>query len=343
MWTQERFFPVVDFSVLNRRSRRGVAGTAPALTLALAVMLALGLGLLSAPQQAQAQGETARLRQDVERLRQDMMDLQSAVFGQNGQSGQSGASTGTSAATRPAAAAGSPAVARLQVQIQELSDQIRGMTGRYEALDNRLRLLEGRMDKLVADMDFRLKALEQGRAKTGVAGLSQTPAADPAQTGAAPADGVLPPQGEAVAPAEAAETGGLQAILADKTPDEQYQYAMTLLHQHDFQGAEASLRLFLQQNPKHKLTGNAMYWLGETYYARARYEEAASVFGETYIQDRNGPKAVHSLLKLAMSLENAQQSEAACTAYRELLDKHAGAEARVLDKARAAAEKLKCP
>ena len=38
------------------------------------------------------------------------------------------------------------------------------------------------------------------------------------------------------------------------------------------------------------MAGNAQYWLGETYYARGKYMEAASTFAEGYKRIRKARK-----------------------------------------------------
>jgi len=42
--------------------------------------------------------------------------------------------------------------------------------------------------------------------------------------------------------------------------------------------AERELREFVRRFPRHEFADNAQYWLGETYYARKSYSEAAAAF-----------------------------------------------------------------
>ena len=48
------------------------------------------------------------------------------------------------------------------------------------------------------------------------------------------------------------------------------------LKQADYPAAEAALKAFIEQHPKDPMAGNAQYWLGETYYTRSSFMEAAS-------------------------------------------------------------------
>jgi tol-pal system protein YbgF len=109
-------------------------------------------------------------------------------------------------------------------------------------------------------------------------------------------------------------TGGLPSASAS----EQYNVAFGLLRQPDYPAAEEALKTFVAQHPKDALAGSAQYWLGETYYARGRYAEAASAFAEGYKNYPKGTKAADDLLKLGMSLARANQKQNACVAFVQL-------------------------
>jgi tol-pal system protein YbgF len=98
----------------------------------------------------------------------------------------------------------------------------------------------------------------------------------------------------------------------------QYNAAFGLLKQADYPAAEEALMTFIAQHPKDPLAGSAQYWLGETYYARGRYAEAASAFAEGYKHYPKGTKAAEDLLKLGMSLGRANQKQNACVAFAQL-------------------------
>ncbi len=93
----------------------------------------------------------------------------------------------------------------------------------------------------------------------------------------------------------------------------------------DYASAEKALKRFLADNPKDKLAGSARYWLGETYYARGQYRDAAESFLATYRDFPRSQKAPDSLLKLALSLEGLGEKEAACATYREVEKKYPSA------------------
>ena len=90
--------------------------------------------------------------------------------------------------------------------------------------------------------------------------------------------------------------------MPEGTPQQQYDYAFGLLRQANYAGAEEAFSAFLVENPDHTLAGNAKYWLGETYYVRGNYQQAAVTFAEGFESYPDNSKAPDNLLKLGMSL-----------------------------------------
>ena len=103
-----------------------------------------------------------------------------------------------------------------------------------------------------------------------------------------------------------------------KLYDAGYNYLMAS----DYVSAEATFRSFLRNHPQDPLSGNAQYWLGETFFARGDYRKAAHEFLKGYKTYKTSAKAPDNLLKLGMSLQRLGQSEAACQTYTQLRDKY---------------------
>ena len=102
------------------------------------------------------------------------------------------------------------------------------------------------------------------------------------------------------------------------TPKEQYTFALNLLRQTNYDQAEIALTEFIAIQGKHSLTGNARYWLGETYYVRADYEQAAQTFFQGYQASPSNVKAPDMLLKLGMSLAQLKKKTEACATFNKL-------------------------
>ena len=105
-------------------------------------------------------------------------------------------------------------------------------------------------------------------------------------------------------------------------PRQLYDAGYNYLMASDYASAEATFRSFLRNHPQDPLSGNAQYWLGETFFARGDYRKAAHEFLKGYKTYKTSAKAPDNLLKLGMSLQRLGQSEAACQTYTQLKDNY---------------------
>lgn len=176
-----------------------------------------------------------------------------------------------------------------------------------------------------------------------------TPVAPPGGTsagGSGPGFGTLTPPGSRSAAASAGRAPAGQpaagGTLATGSAAAQYNHAFGLLKQADYPGAEAALKAFIEQHPTDPMAGNAQYWLGETYYARNRFLEAASAFAEGYKRYPKSAKAADNLLKLAMALGRANQKQNACVALTQLAHDFPNPGAAVREHAGAEKKRLGC-
>jgi tol-pal system protein YbgF len=324
--------------------QRPILSTASLLALACLVS-----GIFGVIAPARAQNDIQTLSDKVDRLQQELSDVERQVY--NGQ-----------VPAGSAAAADSGAAASQEVRIQQLETQLSNLTGQLETLNYNLKQLSTRLDKLSQDTDFRLSALEHGQpvaggsapgstldAQGGAQPLTPPPGQPPVQGNGQPIDpnaplkqstlapttlGTLtqtqlqanntqPPAG-ATPPAATTTTAGAYQ-LPGNTVEAQYEYAFNLLRQANYDEAEKALRAFVDQHPTDSLAGNAQYWLGETYYVRGRYQDAAVAFAEGYQKYTSNSKAPDNLLKLGMSLGQIGKKSDACVAFSELNKKYPGA------------------
>ena len=149
------------------------------------------------------------------------------------------------------------------------------------------------------------------------------------------------PESESAGPGSALHPAS-SGVLPAGSASEQYNFAFGLLKQADYPAAEAALKSFVRQHPDDGLAGSAQYWLGETYYARGNYAEAAIAFAEGYKRYPKGTKAPDNLLKLGMSLARANQKQNACTALVQLDHDFPNPGNAIKERARAEKKKLGC-
>jgi tol-pal system protein YbgF len=268
------------------------------------------------------------------------------------------------------AAGGGTVAAQNEVRFQQVEQQMSQLTGQIEQLELKINDLADKFDRMQKDTEFRLGELERmasGGGSTPMAGAdgaaaptdmaAATPAPAQAQVdpGAPPQPtqpGVLGtlsneqmqslPQAPAGAAEQAAANAAASVVLPGSTPQEQYDYATSLVQRGAYAEAEIALKSFVAEHPKDPLAGNAQYWLGETYYVRSDFKNAAVAFAEGYQKYPKSAKSADNLLKLGMSLGQTGRNDDACTAFRQLDKQFPDASQAIKDRAARAKQRYKC-
>lgn len=130
---------------------------------------------------------------------------------------------------------------------------------------------------------------------------------------------------------------------SQKTPKEAYDAAYALLKKGEYEKAQKAFSTFLKDYPKSDLAGNANYWLGETYYARGKYEQAIGIFADGVSKYKNSSKAPDNMLKLGLTLKQLNKKTESCTAFKSLETEFPKASQTLKDRAKTEAKKLSCP
>ncbi|HEX3412514.1 MAG TPA: tol-pal system protein YbgF [Stellaceae bacterium] len=295
-----------------------------------------------------ARAQERAMQDRLDRLERDLSMLQRQVYrGAPSQVVSAGSAGAVDAELR---------MDRLEAQMRELTGRVEDAVNAAEQLRRRLEQINSDIDlRLSQGPGPPRNAAPSAHASAGITdsspagqlamrGLSATansprsgPASDPMPPGnlgspppARPGGaGTLTPPGTpsgATQPVpdtlNVATVGNFRPPSASELPagsaSAQYNAAFGLLKQADYPAAEEALKTFVAQHPKDALAGSAQYWLGETYYTRGRYAEAASAFAEGYKNYPRGSKAADDLLKLGMSLARANQKQNACVAFAQL-------------------------
>lgn len=315
----------------------------------------MGLAILTVPAATSAQsfgsGDTRVINDQMAQMQRELDVLQRHVYqGRPDEIAQAGPGGGN--------------IAGLQLRLDEIDSRMRDMNGRMEELNHRVNQLNDRLDKFASDLDFRLSNTAPGSA-AGASATAPPPPADAPLTLTPPPPsagdpsrapsvsgnlGTLPlgsSQSASVPPAGAPAAGAGMSVrsdqaLPDGTPDEQYKYAFALLTQSDYPGAERALTAFLAAHPNHALAGNAQYWLGETYYVRNDFNEAARAFAIGFQKYPKNAKGPDNLLKLGLSLSQLNRTKEACQSYGMLRSEFPKAPQEVMRRAEAERKRLRC-
>jgi tol-pal system protein YbgF len=140
----------------------------------------------------------------------------------------------------------------------------------------------------------------------------------------------------------ASEPQNLTAALPSGDAQTLYQQGYGALLQKDYAGAEVAFGQLVDTYPSDPLAPNAQYWLGESYYVRGQYKNAADAFLKGYKKYKSGDKAPDTLLKLGMALSELGQKDAACSTLNELKVKYPGAPEHIGEEANAWRKKAGC-
>jgi tol-pal system protein YbgF len=238
--------------------------------------------------------------------------------------------------------------ADMQLRIQQLEEQLRAMNGRIEEASFENRQLREVLEKANQDLILRIEDLEGGGAAVSSGAAVEpedseriyTNPSSEAQTSplSDAAAGAVEPQQPQAQTLGVLSSGG----DAQGTATAQYENAFSLLKQGNYDNAQVGFEGFLKAYPTHQLAGNAQYWLGETFYVRGQYDQAARVFAEGFSKYPESSKGADNLLKLGITLAAMDKNSDACTALSQIAKQFPDGAQSVIRRAEAEMERLNC-
>jgi len=190
---------------------------------------------------------------------------------------------------------GSQGILSLLNQVETLEAEVARLRGALDELSHQQQVADKRQKDLLADFDARIKEnhdqLARVAAPTGAAGATQ------AQPTAVPAP---------------SETAGSPTPAVDPEAEAKaYEAAFNLLKGADYKAAVPAFNGFLKQFPNGSLAGNAMYWLGLSYYSLGDYKNTVATQQQllkTYPQHAKVPDAMVSIARAYLQLGDADQA-----------------------------------
>ena len=249
------------------------------------------------------------------------------------------------------------------LKLNEIEDEFRKLTNRFEEVNFKLDKLSSRVTKIQSDAQLRFSDLEagkvtdptklqspnevQGEQKTTQAKLPGTD--KPQDLGSAPAYNMNSDQKiqatqsvESTASVVAEARRPATSLLPDKTPKEQYNFALSFMKVGDYETAELALREFIDKNKTDELAGSAQYWYGETFRIRQLYSDAATAYLDGYQNYPKSEKAPENLLKLGTTMVELGEKDQGCKMIVGLKKQYPKASQSVLQKAQYEQKRFKC-
>lgn len=217
------------------------------------------------------------------------------------------------AANTPTPGISSSAMTDILARLSAIESQLTRLTAATEVNENALTALEQRVT-----------AMEALRAANTP---SPTPLQTPAQTSAptpTPEDnqpsGVIAVPGSGDSGPSAERLAGVQAIAKPATGDmgeDEYTYGFRLWDAGYYPEAQQQLALFIEKYPDHRLISYGRNLLGRAFLDAGDPRSAATHFFENYQADKQGARAGDSLLYLADSMIQLEDTRRACIALAE--------------------------
>ena len=249
------------------------------------------------------------------------------------------------------------------LKLNEIEEEFRKLTNRFEEVNFKLDKLSSRVTKIQSDAQLRFSDLEagkvtdptklqtpnevQGEQKNTQAKLPGTD--KPQDFGSAPAYNMNSDQKiqatqsvESTASVVAEERKPTTSLLPDKTPKEQYDFALSFMKVGDYETAELALREFIDKNKTDELAGSAQYWYGETFRIRQLYSDAATAYLDGYQNYPKSEKAPENLLKLGTTMVELGEKDQGCKMIVGLKKQYPKASQSVLQKAQYEQKRFKC-
>ena len=111
-----------------------------------------------------------------------------------------------------------------------------------------------------------------------------------------------------------------RSYLPKGTAKENFNYALDLASQLDFENAEKAFKEFLKKHKESEKVADAQYWLGRVYFAQKKFEEAAIALAEFNSVFPNDPRFQETTLLIAESAVNFAPKDQLCDILKQSLE-----------------------
>lgn len=201
-------------------------------------------------------------------------------------------------------------------QLNQLRTQMQALQSQVEQLQHENNQLKQTAKDQYLDLDSRLNRLEGGAPPA----LPAAPGSNP--SAAAP---VLPaPAASERPPAVHGDAGSLAASGEERTS---YNVAFDSLKAGKYDDSAQLFLSFLELYPNGVYAPNALYWLGESYYATRNFPLAEARFRELISRYPTHDKAAGGLLKIGLSEYGEGKVEQAQATLEQVLTTYPGSDA----------------
>ena len=112
-----------------------------------------------------------------------------------------------------------------------------------------------------------------------------------------------------------------KALEQQATPESSYKQAFDAYKSGETAKARDLFNKFTEQFPDNKLSANARYWIGETYYSEKNYEQAVLEFQRVIKEHSGKEKVPAAMLKQGLCFKELGDTKSAKYILKELIEK----------------------
>ena len=206
------------------------------------------------------------------------------------------------------------------VEIEQVKQHVTEMRGQVEVNEHRLGVIEKRLRIIHDDLSGQRMEVQQRE------------------------EARLAAEAEVAKKAEAERAKKLPDIVRPEKKEDFYKLAYGLVESGQTRAARILFEEFLEKWPKDDYSDNALYWIGESYYAEKNYRKAALTFQRVRKDFKRGDKAPDSLLKLGYCFYAMEMYRESLPFLREFVQSYPRKKSLVkkaTEKIRAVEKKLK--
>ena len=288
---------------------------------------------------------SGNISDDIKQLRNDLRTLEKAVYK------TSQISTSSSSVSNNL---NEDILTRHLLKLNEIETQFQELTNKFEEVNFKMDKLSKRITKMQSDNQMRFSDLENDpntfTANKKSSKDKKLPGTDMPENLGRISDEDLKKTND-IQQTQSVESAGLvvtekasqsKSLLPNKSPKEQYDFAVSFIKVGDYETAEFALREFIDKNKSNELAGSAQYWYGETFRVRQLYQDAAAAYLDGYQNYPKSKKAPINLLKLGSTLVQLGEKEQGCLMIQGVKKQYPKANKSVLQKAEYENKKFKC-
>lgn len=181
-------------------------------------------------------------------------------------------------------------------QLEQLQQEVAMLRSQVEVQQHQLQQFEGTQQQRYLDLDRRLSLLTT-RPET----VAPTPL----------------PSATTSAPVESSNSSA-----STMSAEQQYQAAMRLVRDREFDAAVSAFTSFTQQHGQHALMPNALYWLAEVYLVQNENQKALTHFKRVMDTYPEHDKAADSMYKYAVTLHRQGDAQGAKQWLQTVIDRY---------------------